>query len=89
MFEIRLSAARVNAGITQKEAAAYLGISTRTVRRYEVSGNPPMDVAAKMTELYHVPLNKLYFGTKAAYRKAYMEGGSHDDNIEAGSPADG
>lgn len=85
---ITLAAARVNAGIKQKDAAQLLGISPRTLRNYENDGGRvPLDTATRMAGLYHVPKSRLFFGAKAAYRNMTEE--DQDNGNETGSPADG
>lgn len=53
-----LKAARVNAGLTQKEAAKKLGVSYQTLSRYEK--NPKLvtvKTILKMCDLYHTDLS--------------------------------
>lgn len=59
---ISLEAARVNAGLKQKEAASRLGISPLTLRNYE-SGktSPSMDMVVKIEQLYHFPAQYIFF----------------------------
>lgn len=60
MLKISLEAARVNAGYTQKEAAARIGVSNKTLARWEKGYNyPPADKLANMCELYAVPYDYL------------------------------
>ena len=55
-FKISLAAARVNAGLTQAEAARALGISNKTVVRYENGAcKPPDAMLERMAKLYGVP----------------------------------
>lgn len=54
---LKLSAARNNAGLTQKEAAEKLGISYQTLSQYE--RNPSgvkLGMLQKMSELYGIPI---------------------------------
>ena len=56
-----LKAARVNAGLTQKEAAKELGVSYQTLSRYEK--NPKLvtvETILKMCDLYHTNLESLF-----------------------------
>lgn len=60
--KITLEAARVNAGLTQKEAAEQLGISYQTLSRYENnSGIIRQDMIKKMSELYGMPVEFIFF----------------------------
>lgn len=59
---ITLKAARVNAGLTQKEAAKALNISKNTLSNYELyRTSPSMEMANKMSELYKRPVNDIIF----------------------------
>ena len=60
--KITLKAARVNAGLTQQEAAEKLGISYQTLSRYEgESGSVRQDMLKKMSELYDMPIEFIFF----------------------------
>lgn len=60
--KITLKAARVNAGLTQQEAAEKLGISYQTLSRYEgESGNVRQEMLKKMSELYKIPIEFIFF----------------------------
>lgn len=53
----RLSACRVQAGYTQKEAAKEIGVSEQTMIRWENGSSAPnMERAQKLSELYQIPL---------------------------------
>ncbi|MBX9012620.1 helix-turn-helix transcriptional regulator [Ligilactobacillus murinus] len=59
---IKLSAARENAGLTQVEAAEKLGISYQTLSRYENNvGSVRLDMLKKMSELYGIPVEFIFF----------------------------
>lgn len=62
MFEITLKAARINAGLTQKEAASSLGISKNTLSGYE-SGKavPKIDTAKAIANLYGIAVDSIIF----------------------------
>ena len=56
-----LKAARVNAGLTQKEAAEKLGISYQTLSRYENHpGQASVKLVLDMCELYHIKVDSLF-----------------------------
>lgn len=60
---ISLKAARVNAGLTQKEAALKLGISKETLQNYENGITAPtMQRVDEISELYHFPKDYIFFG---------------------------
>lgn len=59
---ITLKAARVNAGLTQKEAAKDLQINKNTLANYEnYRTTPDIEMAQKIAELYGCTVNDLYF----------------------------
>ena len=56
-----IKAARVNAGLTQKEAAEKLGISYQTLGRYENNpGQMPVKMVLDMCDLYHINVDSLF-----------------------------
>lgn len=59
---ITLKAARVNAGLTQKEAAKLLGISKTTLASYEMYRTiPSIDMAHKISALYGLDVDGIIF----------------------------
>lgn len=59
---ITLKAARVNAGMTQKNAAKALEITTTTLVNYEAGRSiPKIDMAQKMANLYKTTLEDINF----------------------------
>lgn len=59
---ITLKAARVNAGLTQKEAAKRLGISKATLASYEnYKTKPDIEMAQKIAALYNMTVNDIIF----------------------------
>ena len=59
---ITLKAARVNAGLTQKEAAKLLNISKGTLANYELYRTTPgVDTAKKIAALYGLELDGIIF----------------------------
>lgn len=59
---ITLKAARVNAGLTQQEAAKTLGITRGTLANYEMGRTKPdIEMAKRMAELYGIPVDNLLF----------------------------
>ena len=62
-FQISLAAARVNAEMTQEEVAKTLGVSKQTVVNWEKSRTEiDHSQAKKLSELYNMPLNNIFFG---------------------------
>lgn len=61
MPKISIKAARVNAGLTQKEAARRLGINPDTLAHYEKSGSGKLslEMLRKLAELYRIPADFL------------------------------
>lgn len=56
-----IKAARVNAGLTQKEAAEKLGISYQTLSKYENNpGQMPVKMVLDMCDLYHINVDSLF-----------------------------
>jgi transcriptional regulator with XRE-family HTH domain len=61
-MKISLAAARVNAGLTQKEAAAMLDISNRTLGKWENGESfPNAQQIEKICELYVVSYDNINF----------------------------
>lgn len=60
MPKISIKAARVNAGLTQEEAARRLGINPDTLARYEkTSGKLSLEMLKKLADLYKIPTDFL------------------------------
>lgn len=61
MPKITIKAARVNAGLTQKEAAKKLGIGNQTLSSYEKnSKNIRLEILEKMCSLYGIPMEYIF-----------------------------
>lgn len=61
MLQISLAAARVNAGMTQKEVAEKMGVSKVTIVNWEKGRTlPNMATARKLAELYSIPLDNIF-----------------------------
>lgn len=65
--KIQLKAARVNANLSQDEAAEKLNISKATLQNYE-SGKtmPQWDMVKKIGEVYNFPTDYIFFGNDYA-----------------------
>lgn len=61
-MQIQLKAARVNAGLTQKQAAKMLNLSKNTLSSYEAyKTKPDIETAIKIAELYKISINDIIF----------------------------
>ena len=62
VLQISLAAARVNAKLTQKEAAEKLNVSNKTLNSWETGKTmPKADMIAKLCDLYSVGYDNLVF----------------------------
>ena len=62
-LKITLRAARVNAGLSRKEAAKYFSISPETISNYELnSSKVPRSFFTKVEAVYNIPLDYIFFG---------------------------
>lgn len=62
MPKITLKAARVNAGMSQSEAASRLGVAVSTLRNWEAGKTFPTKPKIDMIcELYGIPFDVLFF----------------------------
>lgn len=62
VLQISLAAARVNAKLTQKQAADALHISNKTLNNWETGrAMPKADMIAKLCDLYGVGYDNLIF----------------------------
>lgn len=60
MPKISIKAARVNAGLTQEEAAKQLGINPNTLASYEKKSDKlTIELLKKLSELYGIPVDFL------------------------------
>ena len=61
-MKIKLAAARVNAGLTQKQVAEALNVTNNTVVAWENgTSEPKISQARKLSDLYHMPLDNIIF----------------------------
>lgn len=62
MFKISLAAARVNAGMSQRQVAKALGVSNRTIVAWEKGESyPKADKIILICALYKIPYEMLNF----------------------------
>lgn len=61
-FRISMAAARVNARMTQDEAAAQLHVTKQTLVNWEKGKTQPkIDQAENMSRIYGIPYNRIIF----------------------------
>lgn len=66
-MKITLKAARVNAGLTQKEAAHALGISNVTLANWERGRSSPKQTNVRnLCSLYRIPYDEIFFAADNA-----------------------
>lgn len=72
MLKITLKAARINAGLTQKQAADYLGVSNKTLCAWE-SGNtmPQIHRIDALCELYGVTYDQISFYPDIRFKRSF------------------
>lgn len=64
-WKITLAAARVNAGLTQTEAAEKIGVSQITISNWETGKtSPKMSIVPIIADLYKIPAHDLLFAQK-------------------------
>ena len=69
VFKITLEAARVNAGLSQKEAAKMLGISNKTLCSWEYGKSfPNADKIPEICSLYAIPYDCINFLPKCSLK---------------------
>lgn len=62
MPKITLKAARINAGLSQAEAAKKLDVSVSTLRNWECGKTfPNQPKIERMCEVYNIPFDALFF----------------------------
>ncbi|GHN43047.1 helix-turn-helix domain-containing protein [Lactobacillus delbrueckii] len=63
MPKITIKAARVNAGLTQRQAAKKLGIAYQTLSNYESGASVPrVDMIEKMAKTYRIDKRYIFLG---------------------------
>ena len=70
-FQISLKAARVNADMTQIEAANLLNVDKSTIISWEKGKtHPDYPKAQKLSEIYGIPLDYINFKSKNSLKRA-------------------
>lgn len=65
-MQITLRVARISCGYTQGEVAKYIGVTPRTIRRWEKGGGDlAYKTLVKIRRLYGIPLDYIYFGSES------------------------
>ena len=68
--KITLKAARVNAGISQRNAAMALNISRSTLHNYELGKTVPgWDVVRRIEKLYGLPADYIFFSSDVRLKR--------------------
>ena len=66
MLQISLEAARVNAGLTQDDAAKSLGVTKQTIINWEKKrSEPSISQARQIESLYGIPLDNIFLPCKS------------------------
>lgn len=74
-YLVTLEAARVNAGLTQADAAVKLGVHPQTLARWERdSSNVPYAKICKIEETYHIPKGLIFFGKSFEFTRNLSKG---------------
>ena len=69
-YLVTLEAARVNAGLTQVDAANKLGVHPQTLARWERdSSKVPYAKKCKIEETYHIPKGLIFFGKQFEFTR--------------------
>lgn len=63
MIQISLKAARVNAGMSQKEAANKANVHVQTLGKYENDSNDiPVSLLKTLASIYRIPMDCIFLG---------------------------
>ena len=75
MIQMTMEAARVNAGYTQEQAGKLFGVHQQTLAKWEIDNSKmPYDMIQKIPEVYKVPANLIFFGSKNEFIRLLHEG---------------
>lgn len=70
MIKITLAAARINAGLKQREAAELIGVSRTTIQNWEMyKSSPDISQAEAISKIYKIPLENIIFSAKKSSLK--------------------
>lgn len=69
-IQISLAAARVNAEMTQADAAEEMNVDRSTIRRWEKGESiPNIDESNRLAMIYGIPLDYIFFGKKSRLKR--------------------
>ena len=69
-IQISLESARVNAEMTQAEAADIMNVDRSTIRRWERGEKiPNYDESRKLSEIYEIPIDNIFFGKRTRKKR--------------------
>lgn len=69
-IQISLESARVNAEMTQAEIANIMNVDRSTIRRWEKGEKiPNYDESKKLSEVYEIPLDNIFFGKRTRRKR--------------------
>ena len=72
-IQISLESARVNAEMTQAEAAEIMNVDRSTIRRWERGEKiPNYDESRKLSEIYEIPIDNIFFGKRTRKKRVNM-----------------
>lgn len=73
-MQITLEAARINAGLSQKEAGKLFGVHYQTVEKWEDDNSQmPYAMIQKIPEIYGIPQKFIFFGAKNEFIRLLKE----------------
>ncbi len=73
-MQITLEAARINAGMSQKEAGSLFGVNYQTLAKWENDNSQmPYAMIQKIPEIYGIPQKYIFFGTKNEFIRLLKE----------------
>jgi DNA-binding XRE family transcriptional regulator len=79
-----LESLRINAGYTQLEAGILIGVSAHCIKRWERDNTQmPMDAVKKISSLYHVKKECIYFGNKKDFQAKMRQEASQFNKEES------
>ncbi|MDB1687471.1 helix-turn-helix domain-containing protein [Enterococcus casseliflavus] len=78
MIEISLRSARVNAGLTLKDAAGILNIHHETLSKYEAdSSEISIGLLNRLSDLYQIPTDNIFLGNRYELIRTIRENSSY------------
>ena len=66
MYQVSLKAARVNANLTQKQAASIISVDVSTIKKWEKCKTyPKADQLQKLCDAYAVPMDNIFLSERS------------------------